>query len=73
MLVALSEHATIAIFKNIASKNVQMTLFVKPTKKQSSIHLLVHGHVPVKEVLDVIPPNVSIKVLVVLEECVLPQ
>ena len=39
-----------------------MMLFVKSVKKPSLIHPLVPGHVLLKEVVDVIPPNVSIKV-----------
>ena len=73
MWAVLLEHATIAIFKNIVSGNAQMILFVKPTKKQSSIQRLVHGYVLPKAVLVVIPPNVLIKALDAQGECVWPQ
>ena len=73
MWAVLSEHATIAIFKNIVSRNAQMILFVKLTKKQSSIHRLAHGHVFPKVVMVVIPQNVLIKALDVQGECVWPQ
>ena len=73
MWAVLSEHATIAIFKNIVSRNAQMILSVKPTKKQSSIQRLVHGYVLPKVVLAVIPQNVLTKALDVQGECVWPQ
>ena len=73
MLVVLSGHVIIAIFKNIVSRNVQMMLFVKSVKKPFLIHPLVPGHVLPKEVVDVILRNVLIKVRAVQEECASPQ
>ena len=73
VLVVLSEHVIIAIFKNIVSRNVQMMLFVKSVKKPFLIHQLVPGHVLPKQVVDVIRRNVLIKVRAVQEECVSPQ